>query len=310
MPATRWSDGQQIQALAGPQRHLPSPRAVRDRPAGWYSIPPACWHEIDGLASRGYEVADNLLLSDRAHVIFPWHLRKTGLLDQCSTGESIGTTMRRGYRTLLSRQSGPLLGDSPGRHVPDGFRQRVEADRQARASGCWPGWGRGNAPDVASRQPRFSSNMPTTPEQLAAPRDRHHGVTCWMAVDQGKRLLFEGAPDELLDIDHGTSRFVTSSNSSGVGVPGGSGVPGAHMNKVSGREGLHDAGRRRPFPTDRIPTRSATTSADAATNTARSRGGRGAAVGSTPWPRATPPGSAAWTVGGDVAGRVRRACRN
>jgi adenylosuccinate synthase len=44
-------------------------------------------------------------------------------------------------------------------------------------------------------------------------------------VEQGRRVLFEGAQGALLDIDHGTFPFVTSSNSSGVGVSSGSGVP-------------------------------------------------------------------------------------
>jgi adenylosuccinate synthase len=46
------------------------------------------------------------------------------------------------------------------------------------------------------------------------------------AVEAGKKVLFEGAQGSLLDIDHGTFPYVTSSNSSGVGVSGGSGVPG------------------------------------------------------------------------------------
>jgi adenylosuccinate synthase len=54
------------------------------------------------------------------------------------------------------------------------------------------------------------------------------------AVESGKRLLFEGAQGALLDIDHGTFPFVTSSNSSGVGVPSGSGVPGRWIDKVIG----------------------------------------------------------------------------
>jgi adenylosuccinate synthase len=54
------------------------------------------------------------------------------------------------------------------------------------------------------------------------------------AVEAGKRLLFEGAQGALLDIDHGTFPFVTSSNSSGVGVSSGSGVPGRHINRVVG----------------------------------------------------------------------------
>ncbi len=54
------------------------------------------------------------------------------------------------------------------------------------------------------------------------------------AVDAGKRILFEGAQGALLDVDHGTFPFVTSSNSSGVGVSGGSGVPGRYITKVIG----------------------------------------------------------------------------
>ena len=45
------------------------------------------------------------------------------------------------------------------------------------------------------------------------------------AVESGKRVLFEGAQGALLDVDHGTYPFVTSSNSSGVGIASGSGVP-------------------------------------------------------------------------------------
>jgi adenylosuccinate synthase len=54
------------------------------------------------------------------------------------------------------------------------------------------------------------------------------------AAEAGKRILFEGAQGSLLDIDHGTFPFVTSSNSSGVGVSGGSGVPGRFMTKIVG----------------------------------------------------------------------------
>ncbi|MFZ5829681.1 MAG: adenylosuccinate synthetase, partial [Planctomycetota bacterium] len=54
------------------------------------------------------------------------------------------------------------------------------------------------------------------------------------AVEANKRVLFEGAQGALLDIDHGTFPFVTSSNSSGVGVAAGSGVPGRHVTKVIG----------------------------------------------------------------------------
>ncbi|MCH7752190.1 MAG: adenylosuccinate synthetase, partial [Planctomycetes bacterium] len=54
------------------------------------------------------------------------------------------------------------------------------------------------------------------------------------AAESGKRILFEGAQGALLDVDHGTYPFVTSSNSSGVGVSNGSGVPGRYIDRVIG----------------------------------------------------------------------------
>ena len=54
------------------------------------------------------------------------------------------------------------------------------------------------------------------------------------AVESGRRILLEGAQGALLDVDHGTYPFVTSSNSSGVGVSSGSGIPGRWIKKVIG----------------------------------------------------------------------------
>jgi adenylosuccinate synthase len=61
-------------------------------------------------------------------------------------------------------------------------------------------------------------------------------TTAWLhgALAGGKRLLFEGAQGSLLDIDHGTFPYVTSSNASGVGVSSGSGVPGRWITKTIG----------------------------------------------------------------------------
>ena len=84
----------------------------------------------------------------------------------------------------------------------------------------------------------------STPQEIF---DQYHGyaerlqphvadTTAYLldAVEAGKRMLFEGAQGALLDIDHGTFPFVTSSNSSGVGVSAGSGVPGRYITKVIG----------------------------------------------------------------------------
>jgi adenylosuccinate synthase len=71
------------------------------------------------------------------------------------------------------------------------------------------------------------------------------------ALEAGKRLLFEGAQGALLDVDHGTFPYVTSSNSSGVGISAGSGVPGRYLEKIIGvvkAYGTRVGGG--PFPTE------------------------------------------------------------
>jgi adenylosuccinate synthase len=61
-------------------------------------------------------------------------------------------------------------------------------------------------------------------------------TTAWLhqALGQGKRLLFEGAQGSLLDVDHGSYPFVTSSNSSAAGIAAGSGVPTRHISRWIG----------------------------------------------------------------------------
>jgi adenylosuccinate synthase len=81
--------------------------------------------EIDGLLQRGIAIGKNLMISDRAHVIFPWHFEEDRLLDQQCTGEAIGTTMRGigpCYRDKVGRSLAIRLGDM---YRPD-FRARVE----------------------------------------------------------------------------------------------------------------------------------------------------------------------------------------
>jgi adenylosuccinate synthase len=193
--------------------------------------PASLLDEIKGLTERGIKVGDNLLLSDRAHVIFPWHFEEDRLLDQCSTGESIGTTMRGigpCYRDKVGRSWAIRLGDM----YHDGFRQRVEQIARTKTR-MLAGWGDAKSQDVRFEPEQIFRQYADYARQL---RPHVIDTTAYLldAVESGKRLLFEGAQGSLLDIDHGTFPFVTSSNSSGVGVASGSGVPGRFINKVIG----------------------------------------------------------------------------
>src|SRR5207237_9216265 len=71
------------------------------------------------------------------------------------------------------------------------------------------------------------------------------------ALRDGKRLLFEGAQGSLLDVDHGTYPYVTSSNSSVAGIWSGSGVPARHLTRSIGViKAYTSRGGRGPFPTE------------------------------------------------------------
>ena len=186
--------------------------------------------EIDGLVGRGVKVGKNLMVSDRAHVIFPWHIEEDRLLnDRCTGGEAIGTTLRGigpCYRDKVGRSFAVRLGDL----YRDDFRQRIgqitEAKRQMLA-GFGP-CGNGlqlDAGEIFAQYRQFAARLePFVADTTAYLLD---------AVDADKKILFEGR-GALLDIDHGTFPFVTSSNSSGVGVSCGSGVPGRYLTKVIG----------------------------------------------------------------------------
>lgn len=188
--------------------------------------------ELDELASRGVAVADeSLRISDRAHVIFPWHFAEDRALDKnTSDGENIGTTGRGigpCYRDKVGRSHAVRLGDM----YRGGFRSQVEhivAAKNRVLAVLYP-------PD---------EYQPLDPaaifREYSAYADRLRPYVCdttellLNAADSGKRILFEGAQGALLDVDHGTYPFVTSSNSSGVGISSGSGVPMKNVERIVG----------------------------------------------------------------------------
>ena len=213
--------------------HIPSgiltPGVINVVTPGVVINPPTLLKEIDSLTSQGVEVGRNLMLSDRAHVVFPWHIAEDRVLDGAASGESIGTTLRGigpCYRDKVGRSHAVRLGDI---FRPD-FRARVE--HIAAAKNRWLAQVNGETHDPLDPAAIY--------QEYAAYAQRLQPFVCDTtaylldAVEAGKKVLFEGAQGSLLDIDHGTFPYVTSSNSSGVGVSGGSGVPGRWIGKVIG----------------------------------------------------------------------------
>ncbi|QDT70755.1 Adenylosuccinate synthetase [Planctomycetes bacterium MalM25] len=200
--------------------------------AGGVVVNPAkAIEELDELSGRGVEGLErNLKISDRAHVILPWHFAEDRALDKnTSDGEDIGTTQRGigpCYRDKVARSHAIRFGDL----YRDDLRERIEHV-------------------VAAKQPVLDVMAGGEADQLnaAAIYDQYRGFAERLkphvtdttdmllgAAEAGKKILFEGAQGALLDVDHGTYPFVTSSNASGVGIPAGSGLPSRYINHTLG----------------------------------------------------------------------------
>ncbi|MBN1393711.1 MAG: adenylosuccinate synthase [Pirellulales bacterium] len=195
--------------------------------AGVVLNPASLLEEIETLRGHGVRVADNLLISDRAHVIFPWHFEEDRLLDRQCGAEAIGTTMRGigpCYRDKVGRALAVRVGDM---YRAD-FRERIE--RIVRAKGEVFA---ALAAEVTLDAEKIYEEYRGYAERLA-PHVADTTAFLLDAVEAERKILFEGAQGALLDIDHGTFPYVTSSNSSGVGAPAGSGVPGRYVEKVIG----------------------------------------------------------------------------
>jgi adenylosuccinate synthase len=188
--------------------------------------------EIDGLAARGIVCQNNMRVSERAHLVMPWHIAEDKFINATTVrGESIGTT-NRGigpcYRDKVGRTHAIRMADLAVSTRDE--RIRTVADQKVALLG-----------KMGAPQEDLDSIAPDRVVAMAATwADRLEGMigdTTYLLLDAceaDKKILFEGAQGALLDIDHGTFPFVTSSNSSGVGVCAGAGVPPRWINQVLG----------------------------------------------------------------------------
>jgi len=194
--------------------------------------------EIDTLTSQGVAIGKNLMISDRAHVIFPWHHIEDILFNKIGNSEPIGTTMRGigpCYRDKVGRSFALRVNDL----YRDDLKKRIEniIDAKNRMLG---GLMKDidNSLGVPGLDEEFNADSMYKEYIEYAERLRPHvaDTTEYLlnAVDADRRILFEGAQGSLLDIDHGTFPYVTSSNSSGAGIPSGSGVPPRFISKMIG----------------------------------------------------------------------------
>ena len=182
--------------------------------------------ELDMLASRGLEV-DRVRVSKHAHVIMPYHIALDGAMESRLANAAVGTTRRgigpayadRAWRIGIRMEDlldGPALRGKLARILPE---KNATLQRQHRVDGFdldelveqATEWGRRLAPHLAD----------TT--QLVQER-----------LARGEHILFEGAQGALLDLDHGSYPFVTSSNPIAGGACTGGGIGPLQVDEVIG----------------------------------------------------------------------------
>jgi adenylosuccinate synthase len=202
--------------------------------------PAALFKEIEELAGLGIDVGDRLLISDKAHLILPYH-RELDVLSEARRGErKIGTT---------SRGIGPAYEDKIGRRgirvcdlvntkaLADEVRANVDARNQIIKDSTldWK--------QVYDELLAYGARMRRWTGDVSLAIDR--------ARKQGQRILIEGAQGAMLDIDHGTYPFVTSSNATIGGACTGLGIPPRAIDGVLGvaKAYLTRVGEG-PFPTE------------------------------------------------------------
>jgi adenylosuccinate synthase len=185
--------------------------------------PAALFAEVDELARHGIEVGTRLVVSDKAHLILPYH-RDLDLLSEARRGErKIGTTSRGigpAYEDKIARR-GVRVGDLAD---PRGLEQNVRDNVTAR--------NRLVHDSTMEWQPVFDELIEHG--DRLRPLVRDVSLMLDEAMRAGKTILFEGAQGTLLDIDHGTYPYVTSSNASVGGVCTGLGIGPRSIGAVMG----------------------------------------------------------------------------
>jgi len=189
--------------------------------------PIAFEREIRELESLGVEIGDNLLVSDRAHLILPHHRGLEALSEEQRGERKIGTTLRG---------IGPAYEDKAGRRglmVGDLLRPAALPEKLAEARRHYEEVlrGAGRKPDV---------DWDHLYAELAAFGERHRrkivdvSLVLHRQMKQGCSVLFEGAQATLLDLDHGTYPYVTCSAAAAGGAATGLGVPPTRIDGVLG----------------------------------------------------------------------------
>ena len=182
--------------------------------------------EIEGLRARGVQITKNLLISDAAHIVLPYHRALDEQKEAQKGRNKIGTTKRGigpAYADKASR-TGLRMGDFLR---PDVFKEKLaqrikENNVVLKNLGAAPLNGKKILEDYLAAA------------EVLKPFITNTVIFLHKALQVKTSMLFEGAQGTFLDIDHGTYPYVTSSNTTAGGACTGSGVPPHHIDSVMG----------------------------------------------------------------------------
>jgi adenylosuccinate synthase len=184
--------------------------------------------EINGLMDRNISLDGRLFISENAHVVLDYHKLEDRLREEALGKNKIGTT---------ARGIGPCYSDKVGRSYavrmadlrdPEALKEKLRKI-------------------VSYKNKLFSALYNADPlraedlyekclsyREALEPSITNTTQLLFGAIDSGKNILFEGAQGALLDLDHGTFPYVTSSNASALGLGPGCGVPSCHVDSFIG----------------------------------------------------------------------------
>lgn len=189
--------------------------------------PEALLDEIENLRNLGVEIEENLKISDSAHVILPYHRALDLAREEAAGKAKIGTTGRGigpAYETKVSRY-GIRVADLLD---PEVLRDKIDFACAEKNPVLQSVYGK------ETFDPKKLFDDYTRFGEVLAPRITNGTVLINEQIRAGKRVMFEGAQGTMLDIDHGTYPFVTSSNTVVGGVCTGLGVAPKHIHHVIG----------------------------------------------------------------------------
>ena len=183
--------------------------------------------ELAELAARGVAVDDNLVVSDRAHLILPHHYALEAMAEKARGTRKLGTTLRG---------IGPAYEDKVGRRGlrmadllrPAALPAKLEEARRSYEELC-----RARGARAEVDWDKLFADLGGFGERLR-PRIADTAAVLHREMARGYSVLFEGAQATLLDIDHGTYPFVTSSSATAGGALSGLGVPPTRIDGVLG----------------------------------------------------------------------------